>query len=84
MEKPASRRAFSPSGYNSPTIVEMFGLSSPVPSTIRASPSQISAAPLIGIAMQMWPSMMIEPPTSTALRAPSTRSAIQPPGSASR
>ena len=65
-------------------MVEMFGLSSPVPTTISTRPSHISAAPRIGTAMQMWPSMMTEPPASTARRAPRIRSATQPPGSASR
>ncbi len=32
----------------------------------------------------MWPSMMTKPPYSTEARAPSSRSAIHPPGSATR
>ncbi len=65
-------------------MTEMFGLSRPVPVMISSSPSQTNTGEVTGTAMLMCPDMMTSPPQNTDLRAPSTRSAIQPPGSATR
>lgn len=57
----------------------MLGLSSPVPSTMTASPS-MNLGVVVPSAKRTWPSEIAAAPQSTARRAPSKRSASQPPG----
>ena len=57
----------------------MLGFSSPVPSTITSSPRKNTDC-AVPKPSSRWPSAMITPPPSTARCAPSSRSAIQPPG----
>ena len=63
-------------------MVEMFGLRSPVPVTTSASPRKNVGSD--GMASEMCPAMMMQPPTKTDRRAPISLSAIHPPGSAAR
>ena len=65
-------------------MTEMFGLSRPVPAMMSSRPSQTKNGVGTGTAMLMWPHMMTNPPQSTDLRGPRIRSAIHPPGSATR
>jgi hypothetical protein len=60
----------------------MFGLSRPVPRTIRSMP--MKKVGRLGRAMLKWPLAIRMPPYQTAFCWPISRSAIQPPGSDSR
>ena len=60
----------------------MFGLSRPVPITMKSSPRK--NASMRGTASVKWPAAMMMPPTQMERCAPSSRSAIQPPGKAER
>ncbi len=63
-------------------MVEMLAFSRPEPTAMKTRPPKKAAEE--GTASRKWPTMMIPPPRATVRRAPSSRSAIQPPGSASR
>jgi hypothetical protein len=71
-------------------MAEMFGLSSPVPSTIRISPRKNVAFPAVpGPAnperpMERCPPVMSTAPMKMARCSPSSRSAIHPPGREAR
>ena len=60
----------------------MFGLSRPVPSTTRTKPRKNAC--IVGIASTKCPLAIMMPPNQTAFCAPISRSAIQPPGRATR
>src|SRR5690349_17997931 len=60
----------------------MLAFSRPEPRATRTRPTE--KMPDTGTARVRWPSMMIMPARATVLRGPSTRSANQPPGRASR
>ena len=59
-----------------------FGFSKPVPNTTSIRPAKNAAVP--GTASTKWPHMMMMPPMKIARLAPQSRSAIQPPGNATR
>ncbi len=63
-------------------MVLMFGLSRPVPQTIRNSPRKKKGVPRT--VRLTCPRAITMPPISTLRRWPMSRSAIQPPGSAVR
>jgi hypothetical protein len=70
-------RSGSPSGYSEPTIVEMFGLKKPFPTISSASARK--KADLVSIVISRCPAAIRKPPSTTARRAPSRRSASMPP-----
>ena len=75
--KPESRLVSS-GAYKPPTISETFGLSSPVPITIKAIDKKRAILPN-GVAKTICPNMIKTPPTKTVFRLPQIRSLTKPP-----